>query len=408
MNNKTKYERVLSKNDLLFMSLSATVGVGVFIIIGHVSKSCGNYSWLAMLCAGLFALLTAYSYAELSSIFNSNSTEYEYIKFASKSDKVATIAGLIIIISELLILSSIAIGLGHYCCSFIPCNPNIIAIGAILLFNYLNFRGIKLSASFSKYALIIKLSIIIILIFLGIYNIKSSSVLIQKNQNVSDMVKASTFAIFSYVGFSAAINLTEEAKDPKDIPSVLITTTLITTVLYIGITIALLIGLGSKKLSNSTTPLSDLSEVYFGNYGYIIFKVLAIIALSDTLLMTSIMESRYIHSIIENYVPNFSQIDIHSYYKTPYISILVVVLISISFIILLKSISKISIYGDIITIIVFIIINLITIRLRFIEDEKIKRNYTIPYNIGKVPIPSLLGSIVGIFVIYNLCKNYKN
>jgi len=402
---ESQYARVLSKNDLLFMSLSATVGVGVFIIIGHVSKSCGNYSWLAMLCAGIFSLLTAFSYAELSSIFNSNSTEYEYIKFASNSEKIATFAGTIIIISELLILASIAIGLGYYCCDFLPCSPNLIAIGAILLFNYLNFKGIKLSAEFSKYALIIKLTIIILLIFLGLYNMKGTKFLIEKNKNVSDLVQASTFAIFSYVGFSAAINLTEEAKDPKDIPSVLITTTIITTILYIGITVALLIGLGSKRLGNSTTPLSDLSSVYFGHYGYIIFKALAIIALSDTLLMTSIMESRYIHSIIENYVPNFNKIDIHPTYKTPYISILVVVIITISFIILFKSISKTSIYGDIITICIFIIVNFIAIGLRFSDD--VKRNYTMPLNIGKIPIPSVLGVIIGIFVIYNLCINKK-
>ena len=118
-NNNSQYARVLSKQSLLCLSLSSSIGIGVFLIVSHVSKECGNLSWLAMLCAGIFSIMTAYSYAELSSIFNSNSTEYEYIKYASKSNKLATLASVIIIVSELLILATIAIGLGHYCKDFI-------------------------------------------------------------------------------------------------------------------------------------------------------------------------------------------------------------------------------------------------------------------------------------------------
>ena len=287
-NNNSQYARVLSKQSLLCLSLSSSIGIGVFLIVSHVSKECGNLSWLAMLCAGIFSIMTAYSYAELSSIFNSNSTEYEYIKYASKSNKLATLASVIIIVSELLILATIAIGLGHYCKDFIPLNENIIAVFAVLIFNYLNYRGIKTSADFSKYALSVKIGVIVLLIFIGIYKIKTPGVLIEKNKNVSNLIKASTLGLFSFIGFTGSISLTEEAKNPSDIPEVIILTTLITTFLYIALTIALLVGLGSTALSNSSSPLADISFIYFGNYGYIIFKALIIVALLDSLLITSI------------------------------------------------------------------------------------------------------------------------
>ena len=60
-------------------------------------------------------------------------------------------------------------------------------------------------------------------------------------------------------------------------------------------------------------------------------------------------------------------------------------------------------YADFITICMFIIVNFIAIWLRF-SDEDIKRTYKMPLNYGRLPLISVGGLLIGLFVIINLCK----
>lgn len=85
----TKLKKVLTLHDLVFAGLSSTIGVGIFVIISNIVQKSGNYAWISIIIAGLLTLFTVFSYAELASIYNSNSSEYEYIKEVS-NHKVAS------------------------------------------------------------------------------------------------------------------------------------------------------------------------------------------------------------------------------------------------------------------------------------------------------------------------------
>lgn len=54
------------------------LGAGIYVIIGDVAAIAGNTMWISFVLAALIAIVTGFSYAELSSIFPKSAAEYVY------------------------------------------------------------------------------------------------------------------------------------------------------------------------------------------------------------------------------------------------------------------------------------------------------------------------------------------
>ena len=54
------------------------LGAGIYLIIGDVAGIAGNAMWISFIVAAFIALMTGFSYAELSSIFPKSAAEYVY------------------------------------------------------------------------------------------------------------------------------------------------------------------------------------------------------------------------------------------------------------------------------------------------------------------------------------------
>ncbi len=52
------------------------LGAGIYVIIGDVAAIAGNAMWISFVLAALIAIVTGFSYAELSSIFPKSAAEY--------------------------------------------------------------------------------------------------------------------------------------------------------------------------------------------------------------------------------------------------------------------------------------------------------------------------------------------
>ncbi len=61
--------RSLGLGQCIFFGVGSILGAGIYTLIGKVAGWGGNLTWLAFIVASLTALLTAFSYAELSSMF---------------------------------------------------------------------------------------------------------------------------------------------------------------------------------------------------------------------------------------------------------------------------------------------------------------------------------------------------
>lgn len=75
-------KRTLGVGQCIFFGVGSILGAGIYTIVGKVAGWAGNLLWLSFLLASATALLTAFSYAELSAAFPKAGGEYEYAKRA--------------------------------------------------------------------------------------------------------------------------------------------------------------------------------------------------------------------------------------------------------------------------------------------------------------------------------------
>ena len=91
---------------------------------------------------------------------------------------------------------------------------------------------------------------------------------------------------FAYSGFDFIVKLSGETKNSATvIPKGMITGLIITTVLYLFVALAAVSTIGWKKMATSLTPMADVANVLFGSNGYSALFIIAIIAISNTVLL---------------------------------------------------------------------------------------------------------------------------
>jgi len=78
--SKNKLKRTLNLFEVVCSGVGIIMGAGIYALIGVASAYSGNSLWFAFVLAAIIAALTGLSYAELSSVFKSDSSEYEYTK----------------------------------------------------------------------------------------------------------------------------------------------------------------------------------------------------------------------------------------------------------------------------------------------------------------------------------------
>jgi len=402
----TKFKKKLGLIDLTLAAIGLIIGAGIYSIIGVASKYAKNFTWISVILCCIFAICTGLSYVELGVMFNKNGGEYLFAKEAF-NDTIANIVSIFVFLGEILLLNTVAFGLGSYLSIFIPFKIPILAGISLLLFSYLNYSGIRNSINFNNIATVLEILGLLFISIFGLFNINKNIFDFSKinKKTLLDITIGSAFFYFAFFGFDILVELIEETKEAeKNLPKALIYGVSISSILYLLVSIVAISTLGWKKLSESKSPMVDITQKLFnGNMGFIIM-IIAIISMSNTLLMGNIGTSRFIQSIAKDKKLPFNLDKIDEKNNTPKNAIILITIITM-FGLLFGNLENIAAITNIFTIIVFFIVNISVIQLRIKKPDQ-DRPFKIPFNINNIPIPSLIGASSSILLIIILIK-YK-
>ena len=106
-------DRSLNLGQVIFFGVGSILGAGIYTLIGKVAGHAGNLTWLAFLIASFTALLTAFSYAELSAAYPKSGGEYVYVKRAF-GQRMGTFIGLVIASNGIISAATVALGFAGY------------------------------------------------------------------------------------------------------------------------------------------------------------------------------------------------------------------------------------------------------------------------------------------------------
>ncbi|MFF3403269.1 amino acid permease [Streptomyces sp. NPDC002659] len=242
--------RSLTMWQLTMISIGATLGTGIFVVLGEATPLAGPAVAISFVIAGLTALFSALSYAELAGSIPVSGSSYSY-SYATMGEIVAWICGWCLILEYGVSVAAVAVGWGEYLNELLdgtigvtipdavsaPLGEggliNLPALVVVLLAMVFLMGGAKESARINTIMVGVKIVTLLLFIGIGFMGIKAGNYTPLAPLGVTGISAAAASLFFSYIGFDAASTAGEEAKNPKrDLPRAIMLSLLIVTVLY--------------------------------------------------------------------------------------------------------------------------------------------------------------------------------
>src|SRR3989344_2548123 len=372
------------------------LGAGIYFLIGEGAVLAGNSLWLSFAIGAVVASFTALSYAELSGMYPRDAAEYLYVKKAFKKDALAFVVEWVMAFTVIVSGAAVALGFGNYLSSIFDIDPVLSAVGLIIVLSLLNFRGIKESSEFNTVATLIEMSGLLFIIAIGISFFGDVNYF-ESPTGFTGIMAAATLVFFAFIGFEELANMSEEARSPKVIPTAIILSIIISTVLYILVSVSAVSILNWQELADSKAPLASVASKVIPQSAFWI-SVIALFSTSNTVLITLIVASRLIYGLACNGSLPRVCATIGSR-GTPYVAIVMVAVLALAAI-SFAGVSTIALMTTLGIFLVYIFINAAVIALRY-REPKIKRPFKIPLNIGKFPVLALIGLISSALMLLN-------
>ncbi|MFH8729326.1 amino acid permease [Streptomyces termitum] len=243
--------RSLSMWQLTMISIGATLGTGIFVVLGEAVPKAGPAVTLAFVIAGLTALFSALSYAELAGSIPVAGSSYSYA-YATMGELVAWVCGWCLVLEYGVSVAAVAVGWGEYlnelldgtlgvtlpdALSAAPGEGGLInlpGLVVVLLAMVFLLGGARESAVVNTVMVAVKIAALALFCGIGFMGFKSGNYADFMPLGVTGVGAASATLFFSYIGFDAASTAGEEAKNPKrDLPRAIMLSLLIVTVLYV-------------------------------------------------------------------------------------------------------------------------------------------------------------------------------
>ncbi|MEO5683694.1 MAG: amino acid permease [Chitinophagaceae bacterium] len=252
-------KRTLGAGGLTALGIGAIIGAGLFSITGMAAANhAGPAITISFVVAALGCLFAGLCYAEFASMIPVAGSAYTY-SYATMGEFIAWIIGWDLVLEYAVGAATVGISWSRYLVKFLegfdvhlphsltvgPWDGGIInlpAVFIIALMSSLLIKGTKESASVNAVIVALKITVVLVFIFLGWKYINNSNYTPYIPDNAgkfgdfgfSGIIRAAAIVFFAYIGFDAVSTAAQEAKNPKrDMPIGILGSLAICTVLYI-------------------------------------------------------------------------------------------------------------------------------------------------------------------------------
>ena len=283
------------------------IGMGIFRTAATSAKDAiaPSVYFSAWIIGGIVALCGALTYAEIGSRYPVTGGYYKVFAKAYHPS-IAFAINCLILVSNAASLSGVALIGSGYLLKLFPGNFSdidkaLVSMGAIILFYFINLRGLKMSSMAQNILMVIKITMIVVLIaalfFPDKYAVNDASVAVVNNANSNwiDWVKSlgvSLIAVsFTYGGYQQTINFGNEVDRPaKNIPRGIFIGIIIIIVLYLLVNLSYYNLIGFNQMKGEKEIAYVVIEKIFGITGARIFSVflfLGVLSYVNGLLMSN-------------------------------------------------------------------------------------------------------------------------
>lgn len=399
---KLKLKRDVGFWSATIYGIGIILGAGVYALVGEAAGMAGNSLWMSFVFAAIVSAFTGLSYMELISMFPKSAAEYNYVKNAFKSKLLAFNVGWIEIFADIIAASAVALGFAGYFHALFGAPVMLTAIALIFIMSIVNFWGIKESARLNAVFTAVEVGGIVFVIILALFFGHYGSVnYLEMPYGITGTLSAAALIFFAYIGFEDLANIGEETKNPtRTLPKALLTSVVITSVLYILVGTAVVSLVDWQELAKSKSPLALAVSSVLGGQAFWLMSIVALFATANTVLVTLIVGSRMMYGMSTDGSLPRALSRIHRKRSTPWIAVFVSMALAMAFV-LLGQIKIVASITDLGTFYIFIFVNAAAIALRY-RMPKVRRTFRTPLNIGRFPLVPFFGLLSSFILVSHL------
>ncbi len=338
-----RLKKALGLVDLIIFGIGSTIGAGIFVLSGIAAHDhAGPGVTLSFAFSSIACALAALCYAEFATIIPLSGSVYTY-SYAVVGELMAWIIGWDLILEYGVGAGAVAIGWSGYLRNFLhgfgidlpawfSCAVttgtggivNFPAVLIILLVTGILVIGIKESSVFNMIMVGIKLSIILLLVCVGSFWVQPENWDPIAPLGWNGVLTGASLVFFAYIGFDGLTTIAEETHNPsRNLPIGLLGSLGICTAVYIGVALVLT-GMVYYENIDVNAPLAHASQITGLKWLGPVIAGGCVVSLSSVLLGLLLGQSRIFFAMSRDGLLPGVFSSVHSRFKTPWISSLIV------------------------------------------------------------------------------------
>lgn len=390
---------------LTMISVGATLGTGILVVLGTAVPLAGPAVWISFVVAGVAALLSALSYAEMAGAVPTSGSSYSYT-YATMGEGIAWVCGWCLVLEYAVSVAAVAVGASEYvdetlrvfglhlpaALSAPPGDGGVVNLPAavlVLLATAILLPGARESAWVNTVMVIVKIALLVFFVIVAFSAFQAQNFEPLAPMGAAGVTAAASRLFFSYIGFDAASTAGEEAKDPRrDLPRAIIGSIALITTLYILVAIA---AVGARSWTSFSSTEASLVRIVVDVTGQplvaLVFSIGAVVAIASVVLTVLYGQTRILLTMArDGLVPKvFGRVSRRT--GTPVANTLIIGLV-VTVVAALVPLGELADATSIGTLVAFALVNVSVIILRRTRPE-LERSYRVPL----FPVVPILGAL---------------
>ena len=275
------------------IATGAMISSGLFILPGLAFERAGPGVFLSYALAGVLALTSVLSLAELTTAMPKAGGDYFFIT-RSFGSLLGSVSGLLSWLALSLKSAFAIIGIAELVVVLLGYDLVVTSIVVCAIFVLINLLGVKEASGFQSVLVAGLLLILAALLVAGFGKVDIGRFEPFLPHGGNALLSTAGFVFVSFGGLLTAASMAGEVRNPqRNIPRALIASLLVVTAVYTLVTFIATGVLPAEQLASSVTPIADAARAVTGGAGFLAITIASLLAFITTANGGILTASRY-------------------------------------------------------------------------------------------------------------------